>query len=136
MITYDTNSRIAGPHRRFWIAGICGVLIAGGAACSDCSEKADRTDATPARPATAPTSGMKTVSMQNIQFSLQTVEIKRGDVVEWKNDDLVPHTATSASFDSGTLNPGESWRHTFNEAGVFPYACAFHSHMKGVVVVK
>ena len=74
--------------------------------------------------------------MRNIQFDPVTLEIMKGDVVEWKNDDLVPHTATSSSFDSAALASGQSWRHTFTETGSFPYACTFHPHMKGVVIVK
>ena len=74
--------------------------------------------------------------MRNILFDPVTLEIMKGDVVEWKNDDLVPHTATSSSFDSGALASGLSWRHTFTETGSFPYVCTFHPHMKGVVIVK
>jgi plastocyanin len=76
------------------------------------------------------------VSMRNMQFYPQTLKVKKGTVVEWKNDDVVPHTATSASFDSGSLGPGKSWRHTFKEAGQFPYTCTFHPTMTGVVIVK
>lgn len=76
------------------------------------------------------------VSMRNAQFYPQTLKIRKGDVVEWKNDDLVPHTATSASFDSGSMNPGTVWRHTFTKAGQFAYLCTFHPTMTGVVVVK
>ena len=77
-----------------------------------------------------------TVSMRDMKFSPQTLNIKKGTVVEWKNYDLVPHTATSASFDSGSLGNGKSWRHTFTKAGRFPYVCTFHSPMTGVIVVK
>ena len=76
------------------------------------------------------------VSMRNMRFSSLTLNIKKGTVVEWKNDDLVPHTVTSDSFDSGSLGPGKSWRHTFTKEGQFPYACTFHPAMTGVVVVK
>ena len=76
------------------------------------------------------------VSMRNMQFYPLTLKVKKGDVVEWKNDDVVPHTATSASFDSGSMNPGTSWRHTFTKAGQFAYVCSFHPSMTGVVVVK
>ena len=76
------------------------------------------------------------VSMRNMQFYPQTLQVKKGTMVEWKNDDLVPHTATSASFDSGSLGPGKSWRHTFTKAGQFAYACTFHPTMTGVVIVK
>lgn len=76
------------------------------------------------------------VSIRNVEFYPATIEVKRGSVVEWKNDDLIPHTATSPSFDSGSLTLGQSWRHTFTEAGTFPYVCTFHPNMKGVVTVK
>ena len=76
------------------------------------------------------------VSMRNMQFSPKTLRVKKGTVVEWKNDDLVPHTATSSSFDSGSLGPGKSWRHMFTEAGQVRYVCTFHPTMTGVVIVK
>jgi plastocyanin len=76
------------------------------------------------------------VSMRNMQFYPQTLNVKKGTVVEWKNDDLVPHTVTSASFDSGSLGPGKSWRHAFTKAGQFSYVCTFHPTMTGVVIVK
>jgi len=76
------------------------------------------------------------VSMRSMQFSPKTLRIRKGTVVEWKNDDMVPHTATSASFDSGSLGPGKAWRHTFTEAGQFPYRCTFHPAMTGSVIVR
>lgn len=76
------------------------------------------------------------VSMRNMKFTPQTLTVKKGAVVEWKNDDVVPHTATSDSFDSGSLGPGKSWRHTFTKAGQFPYTCTFHPTMTALVIVK
>jgi len=76
------------------------------------------------------------VSMRNMQFSPKTLRVKKGTVVEWKNDDLVPHTATSSSFDSGSLGRGQSWRHTFTQAGRFQYTCTFNPLMVGTIIVK
>ena len=76
------------------------------------------------------------VAMKNMKFSPATIEIKKGDTVEWKNDDITPHTATSPTFDSGSIDPDKSWRHTFSDAGSFPYACTFHPDMKAAVTVK
>jgi plastocyanin len=76
------------------------------------------------------------VAMKNMKFSPSTIEIKKGDTVEWKNDDITPHTATSATFDSASIAPETSWRHTFAEAGSFPYICTFHPDMKAAVIVK
>jgi plastocyanin len=39
-----------------------------------------------------------------------------------------------AAFDSGALNPGDTFSHTFNEEGTFNYHCRFHP-MSGVVRV-
>jgi plastocyanin len=71
-----------------------------------------------------------------MQFSPKTLRVKKGTVVEWQNDDVVPHTATSSSFDSGSLGRGQSWRHTFTAAGRFQYTCTFHPLMKGTIIVK
>ena len=76
------------------------------------------------------------VSMRDMRFSPKTLRVKKGTVVEWKNDDIVPHTATSGSFDSGSLGPGKSWRHTFTEAGQSQYTCTFHPMMTGIIIVK
>ena len=76
------------------------------------------------------------VAMKNMKFSPATIEIKKGNTVEWKNDDITPHTATSAAFDSGSIASDAGWRHTFTQAGSFPYYCTFHPEMKGTVVVK
>jgi plastocyanin len=76
------------------------------------------------------------LAMKNMKFSPTTIEIKEGDTIEWKNDDITPHTATSPAFDSGPIDSDKSWRHTFTEAGNFPYGCTFHPEMKGTVIVK
>jgi plastocyanin len=76
------------------------------------------------------------VAMKNMKFSPATIEIKKGDTVEWKNDDITPHTATAPTFDSGSIDPDKSWRHTFADAGSFPYTCTFHPDMKATVIVK
>jgi plastocyanin len=76
------------------------------------------------------------VAMKNMKFSPATIEIKKGDTVEWKNDDITPHTATSATFDSGSIASDAAWRHTFTEAGNLPYTCTFHPVMKGTIIVK
>lgn len=77
------------------------------------------------------------VVMKNMKFSPATIEIKKGDTVEWTNEDITPHTATARPiFDSGSIAPDKSWEHTFVKAGTLPYGCTFHPDMKGVVVIK
>jgi plastocyanin len=79
------------------------------------------------------------VTIQLVKYSPETIEVKAGQTVEWVNKDLTPHTVTSqgtGDLNSGSIDAGASWRHTFTQAGSFPYYCTFHPEMKGTVVVK
>jgi hypothetical protein len=66
------------------------------------------------------------------------VVVKVGTTVEWENRDNTQHTSTSTAspplWDSGILNPGQDFSHTFNTPGTFPYICEVHP-MAGTVVV-
>jgi nitrite reductase (NO-forming) len=66
-----------------------------------------------------------------------TVMIGINSTVTWVNRDSVPHTvtATGGSFNSGNIDPGKSWTYTFNLPGTYTYYCAYHSWMKGTVIV-
>ena len=80
-----------------------------------------------------------TVTIDATSFQPASLTIAAGDVVLWVNKDIIPHTATSSKagvFDSGTLAPGKSWKHTFKTGGEIPYLCQFHLTMKGTVRVK
>jgi nitrite reductase (NO-forming) len=67
-----------------------------------------------------------------------TVTIGVNNTVTWVNNDDVPHTvtATDGSFNSGNLNAGQSWTHTFTTPGTYTYYCSYHSWMKGTVIVR
>ncbi|HEV2803293.1 MAG TPA: c-type cytochrome [Chthoniobacterales bacterium] len=80
--------------------------------------------------------GVVQVALRGMKYVPTKIEIRAGQTVEWKNDDITPHTVTSAAFDSGSIDPDKSWRRTFTEAGEFPYACTFHPEMKASVIVK
>lgn len=71
-------------------------------------------------------------------YSVNVLEVSVGDTVTWTNGDTVVHTvtATDESFDSGLLQPGESWSHTFDEPGDVEYFCTPHPWMRARVVVS
>ena len=77
------------------------------------------------------------VEIVDFSYRSDTVEIAAGTTVTWTNNDTVPHTATAddGSFDSGSLGKGDSFSHTFDEPGTYPYFCAFHTGMRGTIVV-
>ena len=90
-------------------------------------------------PSSAAASSAAQVTIETLKYSPDTVEIKTGEAVTWINNDLTPHTVTSqggVELNSGSIEPGTSWSHTFAQAGTFPYYCSFHTEMKGTITVK
>ncbi|VVD65946.1 putative Amicyanin precursor [Pandoraea morbifera] len=89
----------------------------------------------PARAADA-----ETVRIDNFTFSPATLTVHAGQRVTWINGDDEPHTVTSASdpraFASGALDTDGTFAFTFDKPGTYPYFCAIHPHMTGVIVVK
>ena len=87
------------------------------------------------------------VVMRNIAFNPATITVRVGQTVVWRNDDSAPHTTTSGTcpggacspmpgWDSGTLDPGQSFSHVFSTSGTFPYYSRIHgAMMQGMVVV-
>src|SRR5436189_2771949 len=75
----------------------------------------------------------------NLVFSPSSVTIHPGDQVKWTWGSS-GHSSTSGSpgmpngiWDSGILNQGATFSHTFNSAGTFPYYCIPHGGCCGMV---
>ena len=70
-------------------------------------------------------------------------QVSIGTTVVWINDDAVPHTIQSQDeqgnvmglFNSGILNTGDRFAHTFDESGVYNYFCTLHPWRVGLVTV-
>jgi plastocyanin len=77
------------------------------------------------------------VTMGDLFFSPTSVSIAVGDTVTWHNTGQAPHNATAddGSFNTPTINNGESASHTFTQAGTFSYICTIHPQMKGTIRV-
>ncbi|HUF04093.1 MAG TPA: cupredoxin family copper-binding protein [Aridibacter sp.] len=76
------------------------------------------------------------VRISRSAFSPASLTVNAGDTVEWRNEDVVPHTATGKAFDSGRLNAGQTWRFKARAKGSFPYICTYHPSMRGSIRVK
>ncbi|HEX8974624.1 MAG TPA: cupredoxin family copper-binding protein [Patescibacteria group bacterium] len=76
------------------------------------------------------------VTIKNFSFSPASLTIKAGTTVVWTNQDSVAHTVTFASFDSGNIAPGQTFKHTFTANGTFSYHCGIHPGMIGTIVVQ
>jgi amicyanin len=80
-----------------------------------------------------------TIIIEGFSFHPLELKVKMGTSVTWTNQDSAPHTVTSDSgseLNSGSLSKGQSYSHTFNEAGTFEYHCKFHSMMKAKIIVE
>jgi plastocyanin len=78
------------------------------------------------------------IEIKDYAFTPPTLTVSAGTTVTWTNNDAVPHTATASdgTFDSGNLNPGQSFAFTFAKPGDYAYACQYHAGMTGTIVVK
>ena len=96
-----------------------------------------------------------TVGMTDMGFVPPAITVNVGDKVTWKNSSQVIHNVVDDSskalstidvklpsgahpFDSGLLQPGQSFSRVFTEPGIYRYVCTLHegSGMKGVVIVR
>ena|ERR671937_375183 len=113
------------------------ALIAGATAIA-CASTASPS-ATSAPSATA---AKAAVTVKGFAFSPATLEVTKGTVVTFTNNDSTTHTVTSGAnrtkdgkFDKQLSGSTED-SITFDTAGTFEYFCNIHSSMKGTVVVK
>jgi plastocyanin len=112
-----------------------------------------KTPTTGAGSATSPTTGggaspaaggTHTVQMtDSLKFDPAELTVKVGDTVTWDNTSSMAHTTTcdpskalkasdvvqpdgGDTWDSGTLNAGQTYSHTFKVAGEYQYVCLPH----------
>jgi plastocyanin len=76
------------------------------------------------------------VSIVDFAFEPATLDVAAGATVVWTNDGQAPHTVTGDFADSGVLEPGQTFSHTFAESGEQSYACAIHPQMIGTIRVS
>ena len=77
------------------------------------------------------------VNITGLAFAAPSITVPEGTAVIWTNSDPVPHTVTSntGAFDSGLLNPNQTFSFTFATAGTYSYFCDVHPTMLGTVIV-
>ena len=82
--------------------------------------------------------GANEVWIQGVAFDPSTITVTTGTTITWTNKDAIGHSVTSDNgvFDSGILNPTETFSYTFNDTGTFAYHCKVHSSMTASVIVK
>jgi len=78
-----------------------------------------------------------TVKISQSSFQPQVIDAHVGDTITFVNQDEIAHTATAqdGTFDSKTLNQGQSFSFTPAKAGKIAYVCQFHPGMTGTIDV-
>jgi plastocyanin len=81
------------------------------------------------------------VEIVDIDFDPKEATVKKGVTVKWTNTGKLPHTVTKeegpgADFDSGTLQPGDTYEETFTTPGEIAYHCTIHSGQNGSITVQ
>jgi plastocyanin len=120
------------------------------------------TVATPAASPVSAATPVATTTVQmtdQLQFAPPVVTINVGERVSWVNASAMPHTTTgdptknpvaqahpeyaqlpagAMPWDSGLLQPGESFAHTFTVPGTYAYFCIPHvlSGMRAAITVQ
>jgi plastocyanin len=85
----------------------------------------------------APDQGTAAVNIKNHAFDPAQLNVAKGTTVTWTNADSEAHTVTADDglFDSGVLEPGQSYSVWLGGSGTVAYHCELHPDMKGSVVV-
>ncbi len=100
--------------------------------------------------ATAPASNVPVISIEipanasvqgNPSFTPNEITVPKGNIIEWKNNDKVPHTVTSAPdgaiWDSGIISVGKTFRLDTSKlnATEYSYLCTVHPFMTGKITI-
>jgi plastocyanin len=78
-----------------------------------------------------------TVNIHDHTFDPAALNVAPGTTVTWTNNDTEAHTVTADNglFDSGVIEPGQSYSTWLGGSGTVSYHCEIHPDMKGSVVV-
>jgi plastocyanin len=81
--------------------------------------------------------------VEDICYIPPNIVVEKGKSVTWLNEDSSFHSVTSGFypepsglFDSGHLDPYQSYTLSFDEFGTYDYFCTLHPWMKAQVIVE
>ena len=88
--------------------------------------------------------GANEVCVNHMAFNPATLTVCGGETVTWKFDENGHSTTSDApeapeaqdTWDSGVVKKGQTYTHTFSNAGTFGYHCSVMPEMKGTIVVR
>ena len=83
---------------------------------------------------------MTTIDQKALTFSMPTVSVNKGDILNFTNSDGTSHNITitgdGVSLNSGLQQPGVAFKAPMMKPGSYQVVCGIHPKMKMTVVVK
>jgi len=76
------------------------------------------------------------IEIRGMQYVPAALVVHVGDTVVWTNRDVLPHTVTSAEFDSQAMQAKAEWSYRITRTGELPYRCTFHPTMFGKLIAE
>ncbi len=75
------------------------------------------------------------VTIYQMKYDPENIKVKKGDIIEWVNKDIVPHDVTEINkkWMSKPLKPGDKFSKVITNN--VEYFCSIHVVMKGSVTV-
>ena len=81
--------------------------------------------------------------LEDVCYIPSNIVVEKGKSVTWLNEDSSFHSVTSGFypepsglFDSGHLDPYQSYTLSFDDLGTYDYFCTLHPWMKAQVIVE
>jgi plastocyanin len=96
------------------------------------------TAAAPVSPRAGGAGNTVKVRIANFAFAPAATTVPAGTAVAWTNEDSAPHTATAqdGSFDTGTLDKGQTKSLRLEKPGTYNYVCTIHPFMHAAITVQ
>jgi len=80
------------------------------------------------------------IDQKNLKFSVPTLTLSKGDVVDFLNNDDTTHNITikgdGFSVSSGLQKPGVDFKVPLVKPGTYKVSCGIHPNMKMTLVVE
>ncbi len=115
-------------HRSALVALVAATILA------SCSSGSTGQPTTTTGSATA-----SAVSIEDFRFQPPELTVSVGTTVTWRNDEGgIAHTTTAddGTWNSGTLQPGDTFEVTFDQPGTYTYFCSIHPSMQATITVE
>jgi len=117
------------------LVAVIGLALLAGA-CGSSSTTAPSSSSNTTTPSSP--SGLVTIFITNGVYAPNPLTVGVGQQINWKNNDTIAHSATSSSFDTGSIPPlsAHDVPVTMSTAGTFSFHCSIHAGETGTILVQ